>query len=117
MITNLLKGGKNVFIRISSKIDNTWRHSDSTVIAYKAPKSVIKKSEITSPVNGSTLSSSTVTFKWQDIGAAAYYLRAGTTKGWRNVIFRGRLSRNIIAEWLPYQIKVMAAFLQNLGDI
>ncbi len=98
MITNLPKDGKKIFIRISSKIDNTWRHSDSTVIAYKAPKSVNKKSKITSPVNGSTLSSSTVTFEWQDIGAAAYYLRVGTTKGWRNIIYRGRLSGNKTAK-------------------
>jgi len=94
MITNLPTDGSKIFIRISGKIDNVWRHSDSTATTYKAP-STANKSEITSPVNGSTLTSTTVTFEWQDVGASAYYLRIGTTKGWRNNIYRGRLSGNI----------------------
>ncbi len=93
MITNLPTDGSIIFIRISSKIDNVWRHSDSTAITYKVPSSV-NKSEITSPVNGSTLTSTTVTFEWQNVGASAYYLRIGTTNGWRNTLYRGYQGRN-----------------------
>ncbi len=93
MITNLPTDGSKIFIRISSKINNVWRHSDSTAITYKKP-SAANKSEITSPVNGSTLTSSAVTFEWQDTGSSAYYLRIGTSKGWRNILYRGYQKRH-----------------------
>jgi hypothetical protein len=93
MITNLPTDGSKIFIRISSEIYNVWRHSDSTAITHKTP-STADKSKITSPVNGSTLTSTTVTFEWQDIGASAYYLRIGTTKEWRNILYRGYQGRN-----------------------
>jgi len=38
-------------------------------------------SEVLSPVPGSTLSSNTVTFQWQDTGSAQYYLYVGTSPG------------------------------------
>jgi len=46
-----------------------------------AASSTVTPSSITSPSNGSTLSSSSQTFTWEDTGADQYYLYVGTIQG------------------------------------
>jgi len=45
---------------------------------------------MTSPRNGSTFNSTTVTFRCKDTGASQYYLKIGTRKGANNLYSRSQ---------------------------
>ncbi|MBI5184528.1 MAG: hypothetical protein HZA01_02225 [Nitrospinae bacterium] len=76
-IDNLPVDGSKIYIRLSSRIGQGWRYQDYEYTAYKAPIA-----EITYPPNGSTLSSSAVTFKWDLVkGISGYKLEVGTSPG------------------------------------
>jgi hypothetical protein len=79
-VSSLPTDGRTLYVRLWSYIDNQWVYND---YQYKAAGAVVAaKAEMTEPAPGSTLSGSTVTFRWSAGSAVArYYLFAGQWQG------------------------------------
>ncbi|MCP4344032.1 MAG: hypothetical protein GY795_00720 [Desulfobacterales bacterium] len=78
-VSGLPSNGGDLYVRLWEKKGDTWQYtSDYSYTAYNDSSSA---AEIQSPVSGSTLSSTTVTFIWNDINASLYYLWIGTSAG------------------------------------
>jgi hypothetical protein len=74
--------GSTVYVRLWTLLGGTWQSNDYT---YKAGGGNTK-SAITSPVPGSALSGSSVTFTWSAVsGAVVYWLNIGTVAGGTNL--------------------------------
>ena len=72
-VTGLPLNGATVYVRLSSMIAGAWQYIDYTYTAAA-------KSAMISPVPGSVLSGSTVTFAWSaGLGVTDYLLELGTT--------------------------------------
>jgi hypothetical protein len=65
--------GRTLYVRLWSLVNGVWQYSDYTYTAFN------KGGVITSPANGSTLSSGTVTFQWTAGAASLYGLWIGST--------------------------------------
>jgi hypothetical protein len=73
-VTGLPTNGSTVYVRLWSLISGNWQNRDYTYTALEA------RGQITSPVNGSTLTSSSQLFQWSaGTGASQYVIWAGTT--------------------------------------
>jgi hypothetical protein len=71
-VTGLPTNGGTLFVRLWSKISGVWQYNDYTYTAEPL-------GAITSPAPGSTLTSSSVAFKWKaGVGASEYELWVGT---------------------------------------
>jgi hypothetical protein len=69
--------GRTLFVRLWSLLGGGWQSNDYT---YVAASSAPARAQMTSPSPGSTLTASTVEFKWTGgAGVAQYYLWVGTT--------------------------------------
>ncbi len=78
-VTGLPTDGGAVHVRLWSKIGASWEYND---YAYTAATIASDKAEMTSPVNGSTLEATSVTFEWDaGTGVTEYWLAIGTTVG------------------------------------
>jgi metallopeptidase family M12-like protein len=74
--------GRTVYARLWSLIGGVWSYNEYT---YRAASSVVKAA-ITSPVNGATFASSTVTFTWNTVaGATQYFLDLSSSTGSRDI--------------------------------
>jgi len=74
-VTGLPTNGATVYARLFSKIAGAWQYTDYTYAAAGAVKAAM-----ISPVPGSVLSGSAVTFTWSaGTGVSAYLLELGTT--------------------------------------
>jgi hypothetical protein len=71
-------------VRLYTKINGKWQYRDYKYKSY-TKASDVKKSSITSPKNGSTFKSTTITFRWKDTGADKYDIFIGTVKGSYNL--------------------------------
>jgi sugar lactone lactonase YvrE len=69
------------------KVSGVWQHNDYT---YYTPTGVI------SPVPGSKLSSSTVTFTWNPGSATTFQFRLGTTRGSNNLYGSGQTTKTSV---------------------
>ncbi|HTF68675.1 MAG TPA: SBBP repeat-containing protein, partial [Edaphobacter sp.] len=69
--------GSIVYVRLWSNISAVWQYNDYTYTAVVADP----KAAIISPVPSSTLTGSTVTFTWNNSGAAMYWLDVGNAAG------------------------------------
>jgi Metallo-peptidase family M12 len=79
-VGGLPTNGSTVYVRLWSLIGGVWQFNDYTYTAASGGGGV--KAAITSPVPGSTLTSSTVTFAWNTgSGVAEYWLEIGTSFG------------------------------------
>jgi hypothetical protein len=78
-ISNLPTNGSTIYVRLWSLDSGKWYFNDYTYTAYTAI--VVTPAQMTSPANGSTFTSDTVTFVWDDVGADLYYLYVGTSAG------------------------------------
>jgi hypothetical protein len=77
-VSGLPTNGSTVYVRLWSLIGGAWQINDYTYTAASGGAGV--KAAITSPVPGSTLTSSTVTFVWNTgSGVERYWLDVGTT--------------------------------------
>lgn len=79
-ITNLPTNGSPVYVRLWSKLGTSWQH----YIDYKftATNTSSALAELTSPPPSSTLTASTVDFRWTGgANVAKYFLYVGTTPG------------------------------------
>lgn len=83
-VNGLPSNGSTVYVRIWSQIDHSWLFND---YAYSTYTEVVSNepAKITNPANGSTFTSTTVTFEWENVGAAQYYLYIGTSEGDNNL--------------------------------
>ncbi|MCP4088184.1 MAG: rhodanese-like domain-containing protein [Gammaproteobacteria bacterium] len=78
---------ETLYVRLFSVVDGEWSHNDYTYTACNM------KAGIQSPTSGSTLSSATQTFTWNDTGAAGYWLWIGSSAGDYD-IYSGNLGAN-----------------------
>jgi peptidyl-Asp metalloendopeptidase len=75
-VSGLPANGSTVYVRLWSRISGVWQFNDYT---YTASGGGGVKAAITSPIPGSTLTSSTVTFVWNTgAGVSEYWLEIGT---------------------------------------
>ncbi|MCA9407326.1 MAG: fibronectin type III domain-containing protein, partial [Candidatus Omnitrophica bacterium] len=75
-ISNIPLNGQKIFVRIWSKINNTWLFED-----YNYPTEAIsnKPAEIITPTPNTTLNQQEITFQWSaGLGVTNYYLGVGT---------------------------------------
>ena len=78
-VSSLPSDGSQVWARLYYLQNGNWSFVDNSYTAYN-PNS--NKGVITSPVPGTTLTGSTVTFNWTaGTGATAYWIDAGSTPG------------------------------------
>ena len=74
-VTGIPTDGRTIYVRVWSRFrDGSWAFGDSTYTTVN-----LTPGTITSPTNGSTLPSSSVTFQWSAGGASAYGLWIGST--------------------------------------
>ena len=78
--------------------------SDPSVVSFYSPTlpvailaNTISIPQITSPPNGVTLASGSVTFAWQGSEASQYYLYVGSTPGTANLYNSGQMAGSVLA--------------------
>ncbi|HEX8174194.1 MAG TPA: S8 family serine peptidase [Pyrinomonadaceae bacterium] len=78
-VANLPTDGRTIYVTLWSLINGTWQYNQ---YSYKTG-SGCAKAAMTSPADGSTLPSSTVTFSWSNPGSCAlqYWLYVGNSPG------------------------------------
>ena len=98
-VTDLPNGGQVIYVRLSSWIENAWQTMDYTYIA----SGTTAPAAMTSPVPGSTLSGTTVTFSWTaGVGVSMYALWIGTTGvGSSNVYNNQTTAQSLTVSNLP----------------
>ena len=75
VVSGLPVDGRTLNVTMWSMIGGVWQPVDYT---YRACATCVTTAKITSPVNGATFTSSTVTFNWSpSTGASSYYLYIG----------------------------------------
>ncbi|HJR07121.1 MAG TPA: hypothetical protein VJ842_07685, partial [Pyrinomonadaceae bacterium] len=85
-------GGSDLYVRLWSQISGQWQFNDYTYHTLDG------RARITNPSNGSTLTSSSVTFSWTSgSGVSNYYLYVGTSPGGNNIFnnFVSSSSQNV----------------------
>ncbi len=84
-VTGLPSDGRTVYARLWTKIAGSWtgNYNDYIYTAYRGTTE--QKAVMTSPSNGSTFSTTTVTFQWTNTGASEYWLQIGTSTGASNL--------------------------------
>jgi len=88
-VTSLPTNGSTVYVTFYALVNGSWVSYPYTYTAFSTTAS---EGVITSPVSGSTLPGSTVTFTWSaGSGATAYWLDAGSTPGGNQCYQSGNL--------------------------
>jgi len=77
-VSGLPNNGTKVYVRLWSLVSGKWVYKDYTYTAFKAPDSKVP-AEILTPVPGTALTSTSVTFTWGSTGATKYWLYVGTS--------------------------------------
>lgn len=81
-VTSLPADGRNVFVRLWSKIGGVWTGHFTDVVYKASAGGASALASLTSPVAGSTLAGSSVTFAWSAAsGATEYWLEIGSSAG------------------------------------
>jgi len=90
--------GSQVYVRLWYKTAGAWKSVDFQYTAHSGGTP-----EITSPVPGSTLSGSSVTFYWTDNGVSVsqWWLHVGSVKGGSDYYNRGVLGTSATVSGLP----------------
>jgi hypothetical protein len=74
---NILINGSPLYVRLGTRINNTWQYLD---YVYTAPTPI--KAAMIPPVPGSIVHGGTATFTWNPgYGVAAYYVQVGSSLG------------------------------------
>jgi hypothetical protein len=101
-VNNLPTNGSTIYGRLFYRNGSAgiWKREDFTFTAFDAPAP-----EMTSPVNGATLTSSSETFSWDANGNAVteWWFRLGTEVGGQNVYESGNLgaTSSVVVNTLP----------------
>jgi hypothetical protein len=92
-VTGLPTDGRIIYVRLRYLVNGAWQSSD---YQYTAASFV---PELMSPVPGTVLSGSNVTFSWNSNGAAVtrWILYVGTALGSSNVHYSGYLSPDVVS--------------------
>jgi hypothetical protein len=80
-VSGLPSNGSMIYARLWTLSGSTWLYNDYSYRAYGSGA----KAVMTSPANGSTLTSTTQTFVWTNVGAPQYWLYLGTSPGAYNI--------------------------------
>jgi hypothetical protein len=89
IVNTLPTNGTTVYVTLYSFISGSWVSSPYTYTAFNADS---EAGVLTTPVPGSTLSSSTVTFAWTaGSGSTAYWIDIGSSAGGNNYYSSGNL--------------------------
>ena len=79
-VSGIPTDGRAIYVRLWSYLGGGWQCNDYTYTAYSGTSSA--KAQMTSPANGSTLSSSSVGFTWSaGSGVSDYFLYVGNSAG------------------------------------
>jgi len=81
-----------VYVRLWSNINGTWQSND---YQYTIEAASTTPAVMLTPTAGSTLTSSTVDFQWQNINANNYGIYVGTTQGANDIFSSGILENNV----------------------
>ena len=74
-VTDLPSNGETVYVRLYSLINGAWQYTNYTYVAYGSPI----PASLTTPIPGSTLTGTSVTFSWTPGNiATAFEFRVGT---------------------------------------
>jgi len=106
--------GSTIYVTLYSLISGSWTPNAYTYTAFNASSAA---GIITSPVNGSTLSGSSVAFTWSaGSGATAYWLDIGSTAGGNNYYSSGNLGNvlTVTVNGLPTNGSTVYATLYSL---
>jgi 6-phosphogluconolactonase (cycloisomerase 2 family) len=88
-VNGLPANGSTMYVTLYTEINGTWGNNAYTYTAFSAGSA---KAVMTSPVPGSTLSGSNVTFTWNaGTGASAYWIDIGSTAGAHDYYSSGNL--------------------------
>ncbi|MCP4100853.1 MAG: hypothetical protein GY750_05415, partial [Lentisphaerae bacterium] len=91
-VSDLPSSGETLYVRLWSVAGGEWLYNDYTYTASN------KTAQIQSPTSGSTLSSTSESFTWNNSGASSYWLWVGTSAGGHDVYSEGQgtgTSKNI----------------------
>jgi hypothetical protein len=80
--------GSTIYVTLYSLISGVWSGNAYTYTALTVTGGL---AAMTSPVPGTTLSGTTVTFTWSDSSATAYWVDIGSTAGGNDVYSSGNL--------------------------
>jgi hypothetical protein len=78
-IDGLPANGSTLYVRLASYLSGSWRYNDYIYTAFT--EEAIKPSTMSSPADHATFSATSVTFNWENVGAANYGLYIGTSQG------------------------------------
>ncbi|MFN4272245.1 MAG: S8 family serine peptidase [Aliihoeflea sp.] len=94
-VTTLPTDGSTVRVRLYTRLAGAWQFNDYT---YTAATSTPSKAVMSSPVAGSTLPGSSVTFQWNaGSQAQAYWLSVGSTAGGTQYHDSGSISASTLS--------------------
>ena len=93
-VPNLPSDGSALYVTLHSKVGEQWITDKYTYTAYTDPSNPQgpyepTPAELTSPVDGATFNSTTVTFDWENIGQESSYIYVGTYPGGSNLAWGG----------------------------
>ncbi|MCC6419219.1 MAG: hypothetical protein IT429_13370 [Gemmataceae bacterium] len=106
--TGLPTDGRILYVRLWSLVGPAWQYNDYLYTAQPGP------AVMTSPANGSTLTSSSVTFQWSAGGATQYGLWVGSTAGARELVAIGGVTTSYTATGLPTDGRILYVRLWSL---
>jgi hypothetical protein len=116
-VTGIPTDGRTIYVRLLSYIGGSWHFNDYTYRAYGGVTPV--KAVITSPPNGSTLTTSSVTFRWNSgVGVSQYFLSVGTCSGCGDIYSQNQgtsLSRTVSG--IPASGKVYVRLLSLINGV
>src|ERR1035438_5177948 len=108
--TGLPTDGRTLYVRLWSLVNGIWQFNDYTYTAYTGSPATMS-----SPANGATLGSSTVTFQWTAGTASQYGLWIGSTgAGSANLVATGGTSTSYTATGLPTDGRTLYVRLWSL---
>jgi hypothetical protein len=116
-VSNLPTDGRRIYVRLWSRFNSVWDYNDYVYTAYR--NSTSSPATITSPANGSTLTSSTVTFNWSSgVGVSEYFLYVGTCVGCSNIYGQSQgTSRSRTVSGIPASGTVYVRLWSLIGGI
>ena len=80
-VSGIPTGGQTIYVKLWSLINGVWQSNAYTYTAANGVTPAVMQT----PVPGTTLAGSAVTFTWTFTGAAAYWLDVGTVQGQGNI--------------------------------
>ena len=121
-ITNLPSNGSWIHVRLYTIAGGSWKYNDYVYKSYTKVTD-IKKSRMLSPTSGSTLTSTSTTFRWSDTGAN-YYIKIGTSRGAKNLYAgfqRGNVEKTITnlpsnGSWIHVRLYTIAGGSWKYND-